>query len=134
MKYMLDTNICIYIIKKSPENVLKKFKSFEIGDISISSITLAELMYGVHKSLHQHKNKTALEEFISPLEIMSFDDNAAAHYGEIRACLEKKGTPIGSLDMMIAAHAQCLNLMLVTNNKKEFSRVPHLKIEDWVRV
>jgi tRNA(fMet)-specific endonuclease VapC len=132
MKYLLDTNMCIYIIKKHPENVLKKFTTLDIGDISISSITLAELMYGVYKSLHQHKNKTALEEFISPLEIMPFDDDAATHYGEIRACLEKKGTPIGSLDMMIAAHAQCLNLILVTNNKKEFSRVPHLKIEDWV--
>ncbi|MDR3478812.1 MAG: type II toxin-antitoxin system VapC family toxin [Gammaproteobacteria bacterium] len=134
MKYMLDTNMCIYIIKKHPENVLKKFKTFDLGDISISSITLAELMYGVHKSLHQHKNKAALEEFISPLEIMPFDDDAATHYGEIRANLEKKGTPIGSLDMMIAAHAQCLKVTLVTNNKKEFSRVPHLKIEDWVHL
>jgi tRNA(fMet)-specific endonuclease VapC len=131
MKYMLDTNICIYIIKKHPENVLKKFKGFGIGDITLSSITLAELMYGVHKSHHQHKNKMALEEFISPLEIMPFDDEVADYYGKIRTYLEKEGTPIGSLDTMIAAHAQCLNLILVTNNKKEFSRVPHLKIEDW---
>ena len=134
MKYMLDTNMCIYIIKKHPENVLKKFKTFNVGDIYISSITLAELMYGVHKSHHQQKNKTALAEFTSPLEIMPFDGDAAKHYGEIRAYLEKNGTPIGSLDMMIAAHAQCLNLILVTNNKKEFSRIPHLKIEDWVHI
>ena len=129
---MLDTNICIYIIKKNPKDVLEKFKTFEIGDIYISSITLAELMFGAYKSLHQQKNKSALEEFVSPLEITSFDDDAATHYGEIRAYLEKKGTPIGSLDMMIAAHARSLNLTLVTNNKKEFTRVPHLKVEDWV--
>ncbi|MDR3491280.1 MAG: type II toxin-antitoxin system VapC family toxin [Gammaproteobacteria bacterium] len=134
MKYMLDTNMCIYIIKKNPVNVLKKFKTLHVGDIHISSITLAELMYGVYKSLHQQKNKAALEEFVSPLEIMPFEDGAASHYGKIRAYLESKGTPIGSLDTMIAAHAQYLNLTLVTNNKKEFSRVPHLKIEDWVHI
>lgn len=134
MKYMLDTNICIYIIKKQPENVLKKFKSFNVGDICISSVTLAELMYGVEKSNYPQKNRAALEEFILPLEIMSFDDSAAYHYGYIRTCLEKKGLPIGSLDLMIAAHAECLNSILVTNNKKEFSRVPKLKIENWVDV
>jgi tRNA(fMet)-specific endonuclease VapC len=132
MKYMLDTHMCIYIIKRHPANVLKKFTVLDVGDVCISSITLAELMYGVQKSHHQQKNKTALEEFTSPLEVMPFDEEAAAHYGHIRASLEKKGLPIGSLDMMIAAHAQCLGSILVTNNKKEFSRVPHLKIEDWV--
>lgn len=131
MKYMLDTNICIYIIKKRSENVIKRFKSYLIGDICISSITLAELMYGVHKSQHQQKNKMALEEFILPLDIMPFDEEVASHYGYIRAFLEKKGTPIGALDLMIAAHAQQLNSILVTNNKKEFIRVPKLKIEDW---
>lgn len=133
MKYMLDTNMCIYIIKKHPENVLKKFTQFEVGDICISSVTLAELMFGVQKSHHQQKNKAALEEFTSPLEILPFDEEAAAHYGYVRAYLEKKGTPIGSLDTMIAAHAQSLRFTLVTNNKKEFSRIPNLKIEDWVR-
>jgi len=132
MKYMLDTNMCIYIIKKRPEGVLKKFLKFEPGDICLSSVTLAELMYGVQKSQHQHKNLSALQEFTSPLEIMPFDEETAAHYGQIRAHLEKKGMTIGSLDMMIAAHAQCLDLTLATNNKKEFTRVPHLKIEDWV--
>lgn len=131
MKYMLDTNMCIYIIKRHPENVLKKFTALDVGDVGISSITLAELMYGVQKSHHQQKNKAALEEFTSPLEIMPFNEETATHYGNIRAFLEKKGTPIGSLDMMIAAHAQCLGSILVTNNKKEFSRVPNLKIEDW---
>lgn len=133
MKYMLDTNMCIYLIKKHPENVLKKFNVFDVGDIYLSSITFAELMFGVQKSHHQQKNKAALQEFTSPLEIMPFDTEAATHYGYIRAHLEKKGTPIGSLDMMIAAHAQCLNLILVTNNQKEFSRIPNLKIENWIK-
>ncbi len=132
MKYMLDTNICIYIIKKQPESVLKKFKSFNVGDICISSVTLAELMYGVEKSHHPQKNKNALEEFILPLEIVPFDDMAAYHYGHIRAYLEKKGKSIGPLDLMIAAHAECLNSILVTNNKKEFSRIPKLNIENWI--
>src|SRR5262245_4863773 len=132
MKYMLDTNMCIYVIKKQPENVLKKLTKLEVGDVCISSITLAELMYGVQKSHHQQKNKNALDEFISPLEIMAFDEEAAAHYGHIRAHLEKKGAVIGSLDMLIAAHAKCLNSILVTHNTKEFSRISNLKIEDWV--
>ena len=132
MKYMLDTNICIYIIKKHPESVFKKFKNLNLGDICISSVTLAELLYGAHKSQHQQKNKTALEWFSAPLEIASFDGNTADYYGELRAHLEKNGTPIGSLDTMIAAHALSLNLTLVTNNTKEFSRVPHLKIENWM--
>jgi tRNA(fMet)-specific endonuclease VapC len=131
MKYMLDTNMCIYIIKKHPENVLKKFKTLDVGDICISSITLAELMYGAYKSHHQQQNKIALEEFAAPLEIVPFDGSAVDHCGQVRAYLEKKGTPIGSLDTMIAAIALSLDLLLVTNNVKEFSRVPHLKIEDW---
>ncbi len=134
MKYMLDTNMCIYIIKKHPADVLKKFMNIKIGDVCLSSITLAELMYGVQKSHHQQKNNMALQEFISPLDIVSFDDEAAIHYGQIRAFLEKKGSPIGPLDLMIAAHAQSLNSILVTNNKKEFARVPHLKIEDWAHL
>ncbi len=131
MRYMLDTNICIYVIKKHTEIVLKKLTTFDVSDICLSSITLAELMYGVQKSHHQQKNQTALDEFVSPLEIMSFDETAATHYGQIRTYLEKKGTPIGALDMMIAAHAQCLNVILVTNNTKEFARIPNLKLENW---
>jgi tRNA(fMet)-specific endonuclease VapC len=132
MKYMLDTNTCIYIIKKHPESVLKKFKSLLIGDICISSVTFAELMYGVHKSQHQQKNKAALQAFVLPLDVVPFDEEVASHYGYIRVLLEKKGTPIGSLDLMIAAHAQSLNSILVTHNTKEFSRVPKLKLEDWI--
>jgi len=131
MKFMLDTNICIYLIKKHPANVLKKLESQLIQNVCISSITLAELMFGVEKSLHKEKNKAALNEFILPLEIVDFDYNAANHYGEIRAYLEAKGKLIGSLDLMIAAHARSLGLTLITNNEKEFSRVQYLKIDNW---
>jgi len=131
MRYMLDTNMCIYIIKRHPDKVLKKFITLPIGDVCISSVTLAELMYGVHKSQHQKKNKTALNEFLSPLDIMPFDEEVTDHYGRIRTYLENKGIPIGPLDTMIAAHAQCLELTLVTNNQKEFTRVPNLIVEDW---
>jgi tRNA(fMet)-specific endonuclease VapC len=129
---MLDTNICIYLIKRQPEAVLNKFRSFNIGDICMSSVTFSELMYGVEKSQHPQKNKSALEEFILPLEVLPFDEQSARHYGHIRAYLERKGTPIGPLDLMIAAHAQSINAILVTNNMKEFTRVSKLKIEDWV--
>ncbi|HEX4044513.1 MAG TPA: type II toxin-antitoxin system VapC family toxin [Gammaproteobacteria bacterium] len=132
MNYMLDINTCIYIIKKHPPNVMKKFASLKIGEICISSITMAELMYGVYKSHHQEKNRHALQEFTSPLEVLPFTEEVATHYGHIRAYLEKKGTPIGALDLMIAAHAQQSNSILVTNNKKELSRVVNLKIENWV--
>jgi tRNA(fMet)-specific endonuclease VapC len=132
MKYMLDTNICIYLIKKRPKTVSHIFETCTIGDICISSVTFAELAYGVEKSPHPEKNKAALEEFVIPLEIAPFDDQAALYYGRIRANLEKKGTPIGPLDLMIAAHAEYLDITLVTNNINEFSRVPNLKIENWV--
>ena len=129
---MLDTNICIYLINKKPKSVLTKFKTLKLGDIGISSVTLAELMYGVQKSQHQQTNQIALSEFTLPLEIAAFDEEASAHYGVIRAQLEKRGTPIGALDLMIAAHARSLKSILVTNNKKEFQRVAGLSIEDWV--
>ena len=132
MKYLLDTNICIYIIKQNPKNVLARFDALQIGDVAISSVTLAELSYGVEKSQHDVKNRAALEEFILPLELVLFDKEATNHYGKIRAFLEKQGTLIGPLDLMIAAHALSLNLTLVTNNTKEFARVPHLKLENWV--
>ncbi len=132
MKYMLDTNICIYIIKNNPKSIAEKFALLDIGQVCISSITLSELMYGVEKSQHIKKNKTALEKFTLLLDVMAFDDSAANHYGNIRAYLEKKGTVIGPLDLMIAAHARSLSYKLVTNNEKEFLRVPQLKIENWV--
>ena len=131
MKLMLDTNICIYIIKQQPVAVLKRFLEYQIGDIGISSITLSELRYGVAKSAHQEKNAKALAEFITPLEVVSFDEEAAHVYGEIRATLEKAGTPIGAMDMLIAAHAVSLGIPLVTNNTREFVRIPALNVIDW---
>jgi tRNA(fMet)-specific endonuclease VapC len=132
MKLMLDTNICIYIIKQQPAAVLKHFLEYQIGDIGISSLTLAELRYGVAKSTHQEKNATALDEFIIPLEVVAFDEEAAHFYGEIRSSLEKAGTPIGSMDMLIAAHALALGIPLVTNNTREFVRIPNLNIINWI--
>ena len=132
MKLMLDTNICIYIIKQQPVAVLKRFLEYQIGDIGISSITLSELRYGVAKSTHQEKNTKALDEFITPLEVVSFDEEAAHIYGDIRATLEKAGTPIGAMDMLIAAHAVSLGIPLVTNNTREFVRIPTLNIIDWI--
>ena len=131
MKLMLDTNICIYIIKQQPANVLKRFLEYQAGDIGISSITISELRYGVAKSQHREKNTKALDEFIVPLEVPPYDKEAALAYGIIRSNLEKAGTPIGSMDMLIAAHAVSLGATLVTNNTREFIRIPELTIIDW---
>lgn len=131
MKYMLDTNICIYIIKKKPVKVLETLKSKNIGDACISAITLAELEYGVAKSAQKERNKIALISFLAPLEILPFTGNAAVTFGEIRAALEKKGNVIGAYDLLIAAHALSENLILVTNNTSEFSRIPDLPIQNW---
>lgn len=131
IRFLLDTNICIYIIKQKPLKVLARLQSHSIGDVGISSITLAELRYGVSKSLHVEKNRQALDEFILPLEIAVFDENAAWEYGMIRAYLEKTGKAIGSMDMLIGAHALALGATLVTNNVKEFKRIRRLKIADW---
>ena len=131
MKLLLDTNICIYIIKQKPATVLKRFLEYQIGDIGISSITLAELRYGVSNSAHREKNSKALNEFIIPLEVVSYDELAARAYGDIRASLEKAGTPIGSMDMLIAAHAVSLGIPLVTNNTREFLRIPSLNLINW---
>ena len=131
MKLMLDTNICIYIIKQQPPGVLNRFLEYQIGDIGISSITLSELRYGVAKSKYKEKNTKALDEFIIPLEVVPFDERAALVYGEIRASLEIAGTPIGSMDYLIAAHALSLGVTLVTNNTREFNRIPQLALADW---
>lgn len=132
MMLMLDTNICIAIIKQKPRAILDRFSQYQVGDICISSVTLAELRYGVAKSQYQEKNQLALDEFILPLEVVPFDEHAALHYGNLRSYLEKMGTPIGPLDTMIGAHALSLNLTLITNNLKEFKRIPDLKSVDWI--
>jgi tRNA(fMet)-specific endonuclease VapC len=133
MKFMLDTNTCIYIIKKKPPDVIERFIQTEISQIGISSITLSELSYGVSKSSKPEQNQIALAQFIAPLEILPYGDDAAQYYGTLRTHLEKQGTPIGSLDMLIAAHALSADCTLVTNNEKEFIRIPNLKIENWVK-
>ena len=132
MKYLLDTNISIYLIKQQPREVIEKFQEIPLGEIVISTVTIAEMMYGVEKSQHKEKNRTALELFLAPFEIVDFDFTAAQRYGVIREFLERLGTPIGAYDLMIAAHAQSLGLIFVTNNMREFSRIPDLMVENWV--
>ena len=132
MKVMLDTNTCIAIIRRNSLQVLKRFSAYKVGDIGISWITLAELEFGVAKSQHQEKNQAALDEFVLPLEIANFNRETARVYGRVRAMLEKKGTPIGSLDMMIGAHALALGVTLATNNTREFSRIKGLTVVDWL--
>ena len=132
MKVMLDTNTCIAIIKRKPPQVLKRFAAYKVGEIGISWVTLAELEFGVAKSQHQEKNEAALDEFVLPLEIATFNREAARVYGRIRAALENKGTPIGSLDTMIGAHALALGVTLATNNTREFSRIKGLTVVDWL--
>ena len=130
--YLLDTNICIYIIKKKPIVVLNKLKTKSKNDIYISSITVAELEYGVAKSNYPEKNKISLIEFLSIFNILNFDDNDAVEFGMIKADLTKKGKIIGPMDLLIAAQAKSKKLILVTNNIKEFERVIDIKIENWV--
>jgi len=134
MRYLLDTNICIYLIKKRPRQVLQKFNAYSVGEIGVSSITVAELQYGVHKSQHPAEDQQALKQFLLPLVIADFDEQAAIAYGEVRAVLEARGTPIGPLDTLIAAQAISLDVALVTNNAREFSRVPDLRFENWVDI
>ena len=125
MKYMLDTNICIYAIKQEPEVVLQKILKHHPSDICISSITYAELMHGVEK------NRLALTLLLSPIEIVDFDSHAAEEYGKIKADLQSQGKIIGPIDLLIASHAKSKGLTIVTNNTKEFKRVNHLNVEDW---
>ena len=131
MRLILDTNICIYLIKEQPASVLDRFTAHPVGDIGVSVITLAELEYGVAKSSRPARNRAALEQFVSPLEVAAFDRDATAVYGRVRAQLEKKGQPIGSMDLLIAAHAISLDVRLITHNVKEFRKVPGLRVEDW---
>ena len=133
MKYMLDTNICIYAIKHKPETVIKNFLSHDPEEICVSVVTYAELMHGVEKSMAIEKNRIALSLFLSPITVLSFQASAAEEYGKIRAELERQGRPIGPMDMLIAGHAKSEGLVLVTNNTKEFYRVEGLMMEDWTK-
>jgi len=131
MKWMLDTDTCIAIIKGKPDSVLKKLRGKSVGQVGISSITLGELAFGAAKSARRDEAQAALAEFLLALEIASFDSDAAASYGHLRASLEKRGTPIGPLDTLIGAHAAALDVILVTHNTREFSRIDTLRLEDW---
>ena len=132
MKLMLDTNTCIAIIRRKLPQVLQRFNAYTMGDIGISWVTMAELEFGIAKSRQQAKNQAALDEFLLPLEVATLDARAARVYGNLRAALEKTGTPIGSLDTLIAAHALSLGVTLVTNNTREFVRVQGLTVVDWL--
>ncbi|MFH2066648.1 MAG: type II toxin-antitoxin system VapC family toxin [Pseudomonadota bacterium] len=131
MKYLLDTNMCIYIMNERPSDVIHKFKKIKIGEIGVSTITISELQYGIAKSKQREKNQIRLDEFIVPLEILPYDAAAAKTYGQIRHQLENIGKPIGPLDLLIAAHAMSQKLTIVTNNDKEFKRIPNLKVVNW---
>ena len=131
MKTMLDTDTCITLIRQRSPRLLEKVVSFLPGEIGLSSITVAELYYGVEHSLYREKNRAALMQFLLPFEIADFDPAAALAYGVVRADLEAKGLPIGAMDTLIAAHALALKVTLVTHNVGEFQRVPGLRVEDW---
>ena len=128
---LLDTNICIYIINAKPAAVLERFKHYRLGEIGLCSVVAAELAFGVAKS-GSARNRQALEMFLAPLTILPFDERASWAYGDLRAELERRGTPIGSLDTMIAAHALSLQATLITNNTREFAQVPGLQVDNWV--
>ena len=132
MNAMLDTNICIYIIKQRPARVLEKLLATRANDVGVSVITVAELRYGASKSGRPQQNQEALDRFLAPFTISPFESQAASAYGDLRAILEKKGRPIRPLDMLIAAQALSLGARLITNNAKEFRQVPGLKVENWV--
>ncbi|MGB5615308.1 MAG: type II toxin-antitoxin system VapC family toxin [Desulfobacterales bacterium] len=134
MNYLLDTNICIYVINEKPENVLRKSEQYPVHEFGISSVTHAELQYVVEKSKNKSTNQDALDEFLPPLTILTFHGKRLVTcYGEIRVSLESKGKTIGPLDILIAAHALSLDLTIISNNIKEFARIPNLKCENWIR-
>jgi len=132
MKYLLDTNICIYLIKNHPPQVLESFRQHPLSDVAISSITVYELEYGVAKSQQQRKSERALAKFMNSITILDVDRNSAKQAARIRAVLEGKGTPIGPYDLLIAGQALAQNLVLVTNNVREFNRIQGLTVENWV--
>ena len=133
IKWLLDTSICIEIIRNRSHRVLAELQSCEPGAVGISSVTLAELYYGAARSSDPVRNRLMLTQFCAPLETMPFDDHAASEYGQVRANLERSGLPVGPLDTLIAAHALSLRTTLVTNNEREFRRMKGLRVENWAR-
>lgn len=134
MHYLLDTNICVALIRQRPPTVIQHITNHQLTDICISTITIAELQYGVNKSRNVLQNQHALGQFLIPFTFLEFDDSAAHVYGPLRTLLESQGTPIGSLDMLLAAQAIAQSVIVVTNNTKEFSRIPQLTLEDWTKI
>lgn len=132
MRYLLDTNICIYLIKKRPKEILERFRQHSPEDVAISTVTLFELEYGAQKSHYSQRAQEALARFLIPLALVDVDHLAATEAAAIRAKLEKNGTPIGPYDLLIAGVAKSRNMILVTNNTKEFERIDHLHLENWV--
>ncbi|MCZ6686250.1 MAG: tRNA(fMet)-specific endonuclease VapC [Gammaproteobacteria bacterium] len=132
IKYMLDTNILIYTIRKRPKKVRDAFKEYS-DNLSMSTITLGELVYGAEKSSQPARNLADIEALAARVDVLPFDSQAAQHFGQVRAELAKAGKPIGPYDLMIAGHARSRGLILVTNNLREFKRVPGLRLENWVR-
>jgi len=137
LKYLLDTDICSHIIKQRPQKILKKFAEIPMDDIVVSSITVAELRFGIEKLTRCHPNikitHQDIDTFLSHLQILCWDENAAYHYGKIRDSLTATGSLIGGMDMLIAAHAVSINAILVTNNTREFKRIRKLTVENWIR-
>ena len=131
MTYLLDTDICIYILNERPPKVSQKFREVRAENIALSSITIAELLYGAEKSRSGERNRRALAQFMAALGTADFTADVARVYARLRVSLERQGTPIGPLDTLIAAHALSLNATLVTNNTREFSKVPDLPLENW---
>jgi len=131
LTYMLDTNICIYVIKRRPAALQEKFDALA-DTLCISSITLGELCFGAEKSARRVENLAVIENFVARLEVLPFSEKAAAHYGQVRAELEKAGTPCGPHDMQIGGHARSEGLIIVTNNMREFSRMPGVRVENWL--
>lgn len=130
LRYMLDTNICIYAIKNRPPAVRETFNRYS-GQLCISAVTLMELLYGAEKSASPDSNLAVVEGFAARLDVLPYDDRAAGHTGELRAGLARAGTPIGPYDQLIAGHARARGLIVITNNRREFDRVPGLRVEDW---
>ncbi len=130
-RYMLDTDTCSYIMKRSSDKVLKRLRHVPVTDVCISVITKAELLFGIEVSARRQQDEAALNAFLQYVEVLDFPDEASPHYARIRADLKKRGTMIGANDLLIAAHARSLGLTLVTNNTREFGRVAHLVLENW---
>jgi tRNA(fMet)-specific endonuclease VapC len=131
LRYMLDTDICSYVMKRSNDALLRRLQKVPVGDVCVSVITKSELLYGVEVSPRQQQDETALNAFLSYVEVLDFPDNASSHYAQIRAHVKNLGTMIGGNDLFIAAHARSLGLALVTHNTREFGRVPRLALQDW---